>query len=208
MNWNGVMPAAGGFTGSRYAGKILMNLAASRPEPIPFFAEMSSTNPVFVLAGALQQNLGKIAAGLPASFILGVGQFCTKPGLVFLPEGADAHQFRMKLQEAMRTSASFHLLTEGIRSSYESGIQSGNCNANLILVSEVPGNGTSAILVVLFETDAPSFLHDPDLEEEIFGPSTLLVCHSKREELLEIARGLGRTCNGNHSRNRRGPGRV
>ena len=181
---------AGGFTGSRQAGKILMNLAASRPEPIPFFAEMSSTNPVFVLPGALRQNLEKIASGLHASVTLGGGQFCTKPGLVFLPQGSDAQKFRTRLEEAMRTPASFHLLTEGIRSSYESGIQSRKRNLNVRLLSEVPGNGACAIPVVLFETDAAAFLHDPNLAAEIFGPSTLLIHHSNRDEIFAIAREL------------------
>ncbi len=74
-----------GFTGSLSAGRALMDLAASRPDPIPCFAEMSSTNPVFVLPGVLEERSKQIAAGLLASFTLGAGQFCTKPGLVFLP---------------------------------------------------------------------------------------------------------------------------
>src|SRR5207249_10071614 len=113
---------AGGFTGSRTAGKLLMNIAASRPEPIPFYAEMSSTNPVFVLPGALRQNAEKIAAGLHASFTLGAGQFCTKPGMVFLPDGAAASTFITTLKHSLDQSAQFHLLTEGIRNSYAAGI--------------------------------------------------------------------------------------
>src|SRR5580658_1222469 len=73
---------AAGFTGSRVAGRILMDLAATRSEPIPFFAEMSSTNPVFILPGALNKRAIAIAGGLQGSFTLGAGQFCTKPGLV------------------------------------------------------------------------------------------------------------------------------
>src|SRR5438270_7958403 len=76
---------AGGFTGSRAAGRTLMDLAAARPEPIPFYAEMSSTNPVFILPGAMRDRGESIATGLHASFTLGAGQFCTKPGMVFLP---------------------------------------------------------------------------------------------------------------------------
>src|SRR5436305_533265 len=113
---------AGGFTGSRHAGKILMNIAASRPEPIPFYAEMSSTNPVFILPGALRRDGEKIAAGLHASFTLGAGQFCTKPGMVFVSDNADARRFSDRLVQLVRESAPFHLLTETIRSSYGSGI--------------------------------------------------------------------------------------
>ncbi|MGB6679266.1 MAG: aldehyde dehydrogenase family protein, partial [Terriglobales bacterium] len=99
---------AAGFTGSRAAGRILMDLAAARPEPIPFFAEMSSTNPVFILPGALRERADSIAAGLYASFTLGAGQFCTKPGLVFLPAVAEASDFIKRLQLCIDESAPFH----------------------------------------------------------------------------------------------------
>ena len=76
-----------GFTGSRRAGRALMDVAAARPEPIPVYAEMSSTNPVFILPGALRERGENIAAGLHASFTLGAGQFCTKPGMIFVSGG-------------------------------------------------------------------------------------------------------------------------
>ena len=90
---------AGGFTGSRGQVEILMDLAAARPEPIPFYAEMSSTNPVFILPGALRERGENIAAGLHTSFTLGAGQFCTKPGMVFLPEGSDAKDLRRSCRQ-------------------------------------------------------------------------------------------------------------
>lgn len=183
---------AAGFTGSRQGGITLMRLASSRPEPIPFYGEMSSTNPVFILPGALRQNIDKIAAGLHVSFTLGAGQFCTKPGMVFLPEGADATRLTERLQKPVKETAGFHLLTEGIRSSYEREIKSRRNKSNLKLVAEAasPQNAEPAVTAVLFETDAQSFLKDPELSDEIFGPSTLLVRHSRREEILEIARQL------------------
>ena len=184
---------AGGFTGSRTAGRTLMNVASSRPEPIPFYAEMSSTNPVFILPDALRQYADKIATGLHASFTLGAGQFCTKPGMVFLPEGADASGFTTKLQQSVRESAPFHLLTEVIRSSYSTGIETRKANANVELVAEAQAAGKGedpGVGAALFETDAQSFLKDADLAAEIFGPATLLVHHSKREEILEIAHNL------------------
>jgi 2,5-dioxopentanoate dehydrogenase len=182
---------AGGFTGSRTAGKILMNLAASRPEPIPFFAEMSSTNPVFILPGALRQSAEKIAAGLHASFTLGAGQFCTKPGMVFLPDGTEAVRFATNLQQALNQPAQFHLLTEGIRNSYAAGIDAHKINASLKLIAETkPDANENCVAAALFETNAQSFLKHPELADEIFGPSTLLVRHSRREEVLEIACGL------------------
>ena len=184
---------AGGFTGSRTAGRILMDVAAARPEPIPFYAEMSSTNPVFILPGALRERAESIAAGLHASFTLGAGQFCTKPGMVFLPDGPDASAFVGKLQQSVNQSAPFHLLTGVIRSSYDAGITARKTKGSAKLIAEVQPQrnaGEFSVGAALFETDAQSFLKDANLESEIFGPATLLVRHSNREEVLEAARGL------------------
>ena len=182
-----------GFTGSRRAGRSLMDLAASRPEPIPFFGEMSSTNPVFVLPGALRQRGENIASGLHASFTLGAGQFCTKPGMVFVPQGTESREFAKKLQELVVGSNEHQLLTPGIRESYQSGIEKRRKHRAVQSVVEAststsePGLSVGA---VLFETDAASFLNHSELDSELFGPTTLLVHHSSREELLKIARGL------------------
>src|SRR5579884_535454 len=148
---------AGGFTGSRNGGKTLMNLAASRPDPIPFYAEMSSTNPLFILPGALKQNAEKIAAGLHASFTLGAGQFCTKPGIVFLPDGPDQSRFQSALQKLVEQPAFFHLLTEGIRSSYCSGVVARKTNSKLKLIAETKSDDPHAVGIALFETDIQSF---------------------------------------------------
>jgi alpha-ketoglutaric semialdehyde dehydrogenase len=183
---------AGGFTGSRAAGRTLMDVAASRPEPIPFYAEMSSTNPVFILPGALRERAGDIAAGLHTSFTMGAGQFCTKPGMVFLPQGSDAAAFAGKLRQSVAESAPFHLLTKTIHSSYDSAIAQRKTEAAVKLIAEGPQAGADAGFAVssaLFETDAAAFLGS-DLEAEIFGPTTLLVEHSGREQVLAIARSL------------------
>jgi NADP-dependent aldehyde dehydrogenase len=181
------------FTGSHGGGKALMDLAAARPEPIPVFAEMSSTNPVFVLPGALRERGDSLASGLFASFTLGAGQFCTKPGMVFLPADSAAHSFGKKLQELVSGSAEFRLLTPGIRSSYLSAIAGRKKQATVKPVAEAVNAGAGAGLpvgAVVFETDARSFLASSGLDREIFGPTTLLVQNSSREQLLEIARGL------------------
>jgi NADP-dependent aldehyde dehydrogenase len=182
---------AGGFTGSRKAGRILMDICAARPEPIPFYAEMSSTNPVFILPGALRERGDAIATGLHASFTLGAGQFCTKPGMVFLPEGPEASAFVGKLQRSVDDSAQFHLLTGAIRSSYNAGLDSHKGKSGVKLVAEKsPVDKSFGVGAALFETDAQSFMKDPQLSEEIFGPATLLVKHSNREEVLKAAREL------------------
>jgi len=184
---------AAGFTGSRIAGRILMDLAAARPEPIQVFAEMSSTNPVFILPGALRERADGIAAGLYASFTLGAGQFCTKPGLVFLPALAEASEFIARLQQLINESALFHLLTPGIRLSYGSAISARKTTPNVKLAAARPASasgGEFGVGAALFETDIQTFLKDENLAAEIFGPATLLIRHSNRNELLEAASNL------------------
>jgi alpha-ketoglutaric semialdehyde dehydrogenase len=181
-----------GFTGSRAAGKALMDLAASRPEPIPFFGEMSSTNPVFILPGALRERGEAVATGLHGSFTLGAGQFCTKPGMIFVPDGPEADSFAGKLRNLVSESAEFKLLTPGIAMAYASAIAKRKTDKVVKLVAEAsPASGTGcSAAAALFETDARGFLSNSHLEEEVFGPTTLLVRHSHRNEILEIARNL------------------
>ncbi len=182
-----------GFTGSRTAGRALMDLAAARREPIPFFGEMSSTNPVFVLPGALRERGEGIVTGLHGSFTLGAGQFCTKPGMIFMPRGPEARAFTQALQKLVLGSSNYHLLTLGIRSSYRSAVATRKGHGSVKSVTEGTKAASEAELpvgAVLFETDAASFLSNSGLDGEIFGPTTLLVEHSNREELLQIARTL------------------
>src|SRR5271169_1691050 len=152
---------AGGFTGSRAAGRVLMDVAAARPEPIPFYAEMSSTNPVFILPGALRERGETIAAGLHTSFTMGAGQFCTKPGMVFLAECNEAASFTEKLRLLVAGSTPFHLLTRMIHSSYDSALAARKTDAGVALVAEAPKVAEHAGFAVnsaLFETDADTFL--------------------------------------------------
>lgn len=182
---------AGGFTGSRIAGRTLMDIAASRPEPIPFYAEMSSTNPVFILPGVLREKREQIAAGLHGSFTLGAGQFCTKPGMVFLPQGAEASQLAQELSQLVSGSAPFHLLTKTIHDSYASAIAKRKSLDHVSVVAEAPCSGVEGFAAgsLVFETDAETFLGS-NLESEIFGPTTLLVHHSSHAQVIAIAHSL------------------
>ncbi|HVW77267.1 MAG TPA: aldehyde dehydrogenase (NADP(+)) [Alloacidobacterium sp.] len=178
-----------GFTGSLKAGRSLMDIAASRREPIPCYAEMSSTNPVFVLPGALAQH-EKVAADLTASYTLGAGQFCTKPGIVFLPEsGSEA--LKATLQEKVAALPAFTMLTAGIAAQYKRGLaqrkETASISVNPATAESSSAAGTSAALL---ETDAEQLLHDPELAEEIFGPATLLVRFSDKKQMLQVARSL------------------
>ena len=182
-----------GFTGSRAGGRALMDLAAARPQPIPFFAEMGSTNPLFILPGALRERGDAIAAGLHTSFTLGAGQFCTKPGMVFLPESAESQAFAKKMAQLVSGSASFHLLSRGICSTFGSAIEKRKSGAAAKLIAEASAvaetSGGFAAQPALFETDAATFMKT-HLQDEIFGPTTLLVHHSERQQILQIAHSL------------------
>jgi 2,5-dioxopentanoate dehydrogenase len=184
---------AAAFTGSLAAGRALFNLAVNREEPIPFYGEMGSTNPLFVLPGALAGFAEKIAADLFGSFTLGAGQFCTKPGLVFINEGKPTEQFVALLQNKVQGAPPFTLLTKGIGNSYGRELQAREEKAGLRTLAKgiapQAGLATSAG-VAIFQTDAFSFLRDTHLAEEHFGPSTLLVAYKQKQEILDCARSL------------------
>jgi alpha-ketoglutaric semialdehyde dehydrogenase len=180
-----------GFTGSLKAGRALMDIAAARREPIPVFAEMSSTNPVFILPGALRERGDNIATGLFASLSQGAGQFCTKPGIVLLPDGFEAETFIGKVQKLVHDSHQFHMLTSGIRSAYQSATARRRQEEGVRLLAELSTNGEElGVNASLFETDVQSFLRNPDLSAEVFGPTTLVVRHSSGAQILEVARHL------------------
>jgi 2,5-dioxopentanoate dehydrogenase len=182
-----------GFTGSRTGGRALMDAAAARSEPIPVFAEMSSANPLFILPGAMKERKDSIAKDLYASVTLGAGQFCTKPGVVIFAGDSHAQGFTAQLGELMNSGSAFTLLTERIRNSYQSGVSRRAQETNIAASEATSSKASRAGLQVsatLFVSEAATFLSKPDLQDEIFGPSTLLVNYSAREELLKIANQL------------------
>ncbi|MBT9333254.1 aldehyde dehydrogenase (NADP(+)) [Paracidobacterium acidisoli] len=178
---------AAGFTGSHTAGRALMDLAAQRHEPIPCFTEMSSTNPVFILPGALRERGAQIATGLHGSFTLGAGQFCTKPGMVFLPkqEGQDA--FLAELRKLTAGSQAFTLLTPGIAASYRRALEKRLADARLQTSTGTEAANSCQATAALLETEIDTFLADPSLSDEIFGPDTLIVHYGEREAMLRAA---------------------
>jgi 2,5-dioxopentanoate dehydrogenase len=183
---------AGGFTGSTFAGRALMNLASSRPEPIPFYGELGSTNPVFLLPGAMRARSAQIAAGLFGSFTLGAGQFCTKPGLIFLAEGQPADDFVGELKDKVSEAPQFALLTKGISADYGKEARNRKERKDLNVVAEgSPASGNPfAAGAALYQTDISSFMASPELSEEHFGPSTLLIRYKSKAQILEAARKL------------------
>jgi NADP-dependent aldehyde dehydrogenase len=181
-----------GFTGSLSAGKALMQRAAARPEPIPCFMEMSSVNPVFVLPEALYTRGEQIANGLFGSFTLGVGQFCTKPGLVFLPCNADANGFVAELKAQTERATASPMLTDGISKSYRSGVAGRQAHGNVETVAKMASGSSNSACAepVVFQIAGADLLRDPELATEVFGPSTLVIRYQNREELMALARSL------------------
>jgi len=181
-----------GFTGSRAAGKALMQMAAERPQPIPCFTEMSSTNPLFVLPEALHARAAQIAEGLFGSFTLGVGQFCTKPGLVFLPHNDDADALVAGMVSRVSQAAASPMLTEGICRSYKAGVAGREKHdAVEVLAQTAQNNGAAShVFPALFQVSGSDLLRDGELAAEIFGPSTLVVRYADREDLIALARSL------------------
>jgi len=180
-----------GFTGSFCGGKALFDAAAQRPEPIPVYAEMGSTNPVFILSGALKDNKDEIAAGLAASVCLGVGQFCTNPGLVFLEDSEESETFKKATAQIFTETESGTMLTSAIKNSYKNGQEdlAAQKGVEILAQGKSPGNefqGTPTIM----QTSAQEFFTSRIFENEVFGPSTLMVTAEKRSELFKIAENL------------------
>lgn len=176
-----------GFTGSRAGGLALMHLAAARPEPIPVYAEMSSVNPVFLMEHALAEKAEELAKGFVDSLVLGVGQFCTNPGLAVGLEGDSLSRFAEAAAEEVAGRSASTMLSPGIHAAYTRGAERLASSAEvrtLARVEAVAGlNGAPA----LFAIAAADLLAKPELGEEVFGPSSLLVTCKSTEQMQQVA---------------------
>lgn len=182
-----------GFTGSREAGRALFDAASSRPSPIPVFAEMASLNPVFLLPGAMKERAAKIAEGLKGSFTLGVGQFCTKPGLVFTIEGADLETFRQTFIPGVEAAAPGTMLHPGICEAFHGGLAHVTKTPGVTLLAaskQTASQAQTQAQPIALQTSGENFLKHPQLAEEVFGPFTLIVTVKNLPELCAIAKTL------------------
>ncbi|MCX4162953.1 MULTISPECIES: aldehyde dehydrogenase (NADP(+)) [Paraburkholderia] len=178
-----------GFTGSRRGGLALVDIAAKRREPIPVFAEMSSVNPFFLLPGALKRRGDEIAAGFVESVTLGVGQFCTNPGLVITLDGEETQRFIDAAAQALAKKGAQTMLTAGIAAAYKDGVlQRGEERGVTTVAQGMASDASCAALPALFTTNAMHFLATPELEDEIFGPTSLIVICPTIEDMLQVAR--------------------
>jgi len=163
-----------GFTGSLQGGRALCDLAAARAEPIPVFAEMASINPVIVLPGAIAEHPQEVAQALAASVVLGCGQFCTKPGLVLLLRSPHTSRFIECLQQAFASQAAQPMLHGGMLINYRSGIERLAGLPHVIKLAGAAFDNQAA--PHLFQASSEAWLGgDEILQEEIFGPATVLI---------------------------------
>lgn len=178
-----------GFTGSLAGGRALFNLCAARPEPIPFFGELGSVNPMFVMPAAAAARGAEIGKGWAGSLTMGAGQFCTNPGVAIVVDGADAEAFKASALAALGAVAPQTMLTDGIADAYRSGAQRMQRAAG---VTELIGTAcnTRSAAPYLFETTAKAFLDNDDLSEEVFGPLGVVVKVGSVDEMQTIAKGL------------------
>jgi 2,5-dioxopentanoate dehydrogenase len=177
------------FTGSYKGGKAIFDLAMQREVPVPVYAEMGSTNPLFILPEKLKEDTAQLARQAAASVLLGSGQFCTCPGLLFVPDSDVTTPFMEALEEELSKAAPAKMLHEGIAGNYYTGLGK--------LLKE---QGVQAIVqqetdvlegrAALARTDVQQWLQNPALQEEIFGPFTLVVTYKNTDELLAAANAL------------------
>ena len=178
-----------GFTGSLGGGRALFDLCAQRPEPIPFFGELGSVNPMFLLPEAAKARGAQIGEGWAGSLTMGAGQFCTNPGIAVVEAGPEGDAFVQAAAEALKGASSQCMLTDGIAQAYKDGKKrfDGRNAVRPVLVTDSEGRNA---LPNLYETDASDYLQDHALGEEVFGPLGLVVRVTGPDEMETLAKGF------------------
>jgi NADP-dependent aldehyde dehydrogenase len=183
-----------GFTGSERAGRAIYDAAARRPTPIPVYAEMGSVNPVFLLPTAAADT-ERIAKGVFGSFTLGVGQFCTKPGLIIGEDGAPFEAVRSTLSSLVRNASAGTMLYGSIRDAFRNRVTEAAGVSNVTDVAPataavVDTSGKVSALPHLLSVEADTWLKSPELHGEIFGPATVAIACDSRVQMLAVANSL------------------
>ena len=178
--------SAVGFTGSLAGGRALFNLCTQRSKPIPFYGELGSVNPVFLLPNALNvraEAMGKAWAG---SLTMGAGQFCTNPGVVIAVKGENFKTFENSAVTALKEVAEQKMLTDGIHKSYEDGVKA---FGELMVEVGSCGNasGQRSAKPAVFKVDAKKWMETPKLHEEVFGAAGILVECDNLDQMLSIS---------------------
>lgn len=181
-----------GFTGSLQGGRTLADIAASRPVPVPFYGELGAINPLVICPAAVENRPGDIAIGLVGSFTLGAGQFCTKPGLAFVPAGPAGDELTAALSTGVTGLASAPMLSDKVHAAFMSGAARLRQHSGVSVLAEAsaPGSpkgwwGTPVLL------GAESSALTGDLLEECFGPVLIVVRYRSEEELISLLDRVG-----------------
>jgi NADP-dependent aldehyde dehydrogenase len=175
-----------GFTGSLGGGRALYNLCAARPEPIPFFGELGSVNPMFVLPEAAANRGGEIGAGWAGSLTMGVGQFCTNPGIVIVIDGPDADRFVDAAVKGLEAVSAQPMLTDGMANAYRNGVRGVEKGAGVKALLTTSCQGRDAA-PYLFEVSGVDWMADEVLAEEVFGPLGLVIRVKDAAQMQEVA---------------------
>lgn len=178
-----------GFTGSLAGGRALFDLCSTRPDPIPFFGELGSVNPMFLLPAALKARGKAIGEGWCGSLSMGAGQFCTNPGIAVVIDGPDADDFTLAAKAALEKIGPQTMLTDGIAAAYRKGRDriAGSAGVQAVLTSVCDLRNATPYL---YETTGTQWLDNHALGEEVFGPLGLIVRADGFDQMREIARSL------------------
>lgn len=172
---------AAAFTGSVHGGLALARIAADRPEPIPFYGELGSVNPVIITPAAAAARASEIAKGYVASLTLGAGQFCTNPGILFVPDGADlVDRIATHLEQVPATA----MLNERIAAGYLEGAE--KLAAVTGARKSVWPNEASSLAPRLLTIDLNTFAETPEMAEECFGPIGVVVTYRDVTDLASV----------------------
>ena len=178
-----------GFTGSTAGGRVLYDLCHSRPQPIPFYGELGSINPVFCLPVALAARAAEIGQGWAASLTMGAGQFCTNPGVVLALKGAAFTTLQEAAITALNASPAQKMLTDSIHSAYHSGVSDLSKHATEVTDgqrADSPRHSRAAA----FRVDADNWLNTPALHHEVFGAAGVFVECDTEQQMKEVAQDL------------------
>lgn len=179
------------FTGSLSGGRALFDLGCARPEPIPVYAEMGSVNPVFILPEAIKERGQLLAEGLVASMTLGVGQFCTSPGLIVVSRSAALDRFLSSLASAIKSKPAASMLHAGIKRNFLDRLRALQGVDRVTYLGDLPPVPDGCNVVpALLQTDARNLLEHPELATEIFGPAAMVVVCDSADELFAVAESL------------------
>ena len=178
-----------GFTGSLGGGRALFDLCAARPDPIPFFGELGSVNPMFILPGALSARGAGIAEGWAGSLTMGAGQFCTNPGIAVVIDSPEADAFIAAATKALEPMGAQTMLTDDIAAAYRAGRDrvAGTAGVQDLLTSTCDLRNATPYL---FATTGKEWLANEALGEEVFGPLGLIVRVADEDEMAEMAKSL------------------